>query len=362
MDSHSEAGLFFVAPPDAKNGATVRLGRTTTVVTALTLLVNMVVILFGVKLFSNGVEWLGRRLNLGDGSVGSILAAVGTALPEAVVPIIAIAFGASQATEDIGIGAIIGSSFMLATLALFVTGIAVAVFSLGGRRTVHVKADKAVLARDLRFFFVTYAATVGAALIDWRQLQVGLAIALVLAYAIYVYKTITGDTASDYQLSPLYFQKRAETPSWAAISAQLLVAMVVIIVGARFFVTGIEHASVALAIPTLIFSLLVTPFATELPEKFNSIMWIREGKDTLALGNITGAMVFQSCILPAIGILLTPWELTTPSLIAAAIGLVSTGAAYVQLQVRGNLHYRHLIGMGVLYMAFAAYAMTISVW
>ncbi|HEX2923306.1 MAG TPA: sodium:calcium antiporter [Chloroflexota bacterium] len=329
-------------------------------VTALTLLANILVILLGCKLFSNGVEWFGRKLNLGDGSVGSILAAVGTALPEAVVPIIAIVFGATQDMEDIGIGAIVGSSFMLATLALFVTGVAVAVFSASGRRTVHVKADPTVLTRDLRFFFITYATTIGAAMLDWRGLQLVLAFGLVMAYAVYVYRTITGDSASDYELEPLYFQRKASPPSFMAVAAQMAFAVVVIIVGAKFFVAGIEQASAALAIPTLVFSLLVTPFATELPEKFNSIMWVREGKDTLALGNITGAMVFQSCILPAIGIMLTPWELTTPSLVAAGLGLVSVGAAYVQLRVRGNLHYRHLIGMGLLYLGFAAYAIMLA--
>ena len=328
--------------------------------TALTLLVNILVILLGCKLFSNGVEWFGRRLKLGDASVGSILAAVGTALPEAVVPIIAIVFGTSKEVEDIGIGAIVGSSFMLATLALSVTGVAVAVFSMGGRRSVYVKADPVILARDLRFFFVTYSCTIGAALLHWRELQLALAFGLVLAYGVYVYKTITGDSASDYDLEPLYFHRGAVTPSFLSVTGQMLVALVVIVVGAKFFVSGIEQASMALAIPTLVFSLLVTPFATELPEKFNSIMWIRQGKDTLALGNITGAMVFQACILPAIGILLTPWELTPPSLIAAGLGLTSTGAAYVQLKVRGNLHYRHLIGMGMLYLGFAVYAIMLA--
>ena len=51
----------------------------------------------------------------------------------------------------------------------------------------------------------------------------------------------------------------------------------------------------------LIMSLLITPIATELPEKFNSVLWIRQRKDTLALGNITGAMVFQSTFPVSVG-------------------------------------------------------------
>ena len=53
-----------------------------------------------------------------------------------------------------------------------------------------------------------------------------------------------------------------------------------------------------------VLALVLAPLATELPEKFNSLIWVRQNKDTLAMGNITGAMVFQSCIPTAIGIIL----------------------------------------------------------
>ena len=47
---------------------------------------------------------------------------------------------------------------------------------------------------------------------------------------------------------------------------------------------------------SVLLALVIAPIATELPEKFNSVIWVRQGKDTLAMGNITGAMVFQSTI------------------------------------------------------------------
>jgi cation:H+ antiporter len=54
--------------------------------------------------------------------------------------------------------------------------------------------------------------------------------------------------------------------------------------------------------------LIVIPVATEMPEKFNSILWVRRGKDTLAFGNLTGAMVFQGTLLPAFGLQLATWR------------------------------------------------------
>ena len=52
----------------------------------LVLAVAFVVILLGAELFTNGIEWFGHKLNLAQGAVGSVLAAVGTALPETMIP------------------------------------------------------------------------------------------------------------------------------------------------------------------------------------------------------------------------------------------------------------------------------------
>src|SRR5215212_1484888 len=90
----------------------------------LILLASFVIILAGAELFTNGIEWFGRKLGLAEGAVGSVLAAVGTALPETMIPIIAIAFGGGgEATDAVGVGAILGAPFMLSTLAMFVTGV-----------------------------------------------------------------------------------------------------------------------------------------------------------------------------------------------------------------------------------------------
>src|SRR6266496_2427446 len=78
----------------------------------LMLLSTLAIILLGAAVFTNGLEWFGKKLNLTDGAVGSIFAAVGTALPETLVPIVAIIFGSKEAGHAIGIGAIIGAPFM----------------------------------------------------------------------------------------------------------------------------------------------------------------------------------------------------------------------------------------------------------
>ena len=58
-------------------------------------------------------------------------------------------------------------------------------------------------------------------------------------------------------------------------------------------------------ISALVLSLVLAPLATEMPEKANSVLWVRRGKDALALGNITGAMTFQASIPVALGLAFT---------------------------------------------------------
>ena len=74
----------------------------------LTLVIAFVIILAGAELFTNGIEWFGRKLELAEGAVGSVLAAVGTALPETMIPIIAILFASGASSHAVGVGAILG--------------------------------------------------------------------------------------------------------------------------------------------------------------------------------------------------------------------------------------------------------------
>lgn len=125
---------------------------------------SFLVILLGCEFFTNAVEWLGKRFELADGCVGSVLAAVGTAMPETLIPVIAILFLGGSSGEEIGAGAILGAPFMLATLALFACGMAVLVFrNRRGTSTLSINGD--LIRRDIRFFLIAYSLAAVAAFI-----------------------------------------------------------------------------------------------------------------------------------------------------------------------------------------------------
>ncbi len=321
------------------------------------LVLGLGIILAGAELFTNAVEWLGKRLGLNQGAIGSVLAAVGTAMPETLVPIIALVFGGGASSHDIGIGAILGAPFMLSTLAFFITGLAIVIFSRNGRRPRKVTADAAVMRRDLGFFILVYVVVVLAGVFHVSgAAKYVLSVVLFGFYGLYLWQTFTHEEegGEDTELAPLFFSRRPKdgTPSVLIIVLQLAVALAAIVAGAKSFVNGVSLVSNLLGVPAFVLAVIIAPIATELPEKFNSVIWVGQNKDTLALGNITGAMVFQSSVIPAIGMLLTPWVLQGLELATTIIALASATVAYLQVRQKGAISPWGLLLGGVFYAAF----------
>jgi cation:H+ antiporter len=327
----------------------------------LTSLASLAAILFCCELFTNAIEWLGRHLKLGAGAVGSVLAAVGTALPETLVPIVAIVFIGGDAAHDIGVGAILGAPFMLATLAFAIMGITVFGSARRGKRSYKMAVDEEVLRQDLACFFVVYTVAALSALLPWYGAKVIVAVALVCCYGVYVWLHFRKPShAGEEDLKALYFGlRRQHPPRLRTIVAQVVVALAGIMLAAGLFVKGLERISEHFGASALVLSLIITPIATELPEKFNSVIWIRRGKDTLALGNVTGAMVFQGCIPVAVGLLGTPWLLDATSVASVVIALVSAMLVFAYLILKRNLDSRLLLVGLPLYIAFLLYAFAV---
>lgn len=316
---------------------------------------SLAIILLSCELFTNGIEWLGKKLNIGDGVVGSIFSAVGTCLPETMIPIIAIILTKSgeQSNVDVGIGAIVGAPFMLSTLAFFISGLSVLVFSKS-RKTRHMmNVNSKILSRDIGFFIIVYSVGICATFISVTYIKSLIALFLLVCYILYIILTLKSDSASHGNIEPLYMANLIKIkPNMLVILFQILLALSGIVLGAHIFVDHLESISHLLGISALVLSLIIAPIATELPEKFNSVIWISKNKDTLALGNITGAMVFQSCIPVAIGILSTHWELDLKAMVSAGLSIASALVTYTWLKLKGKLNPIPLLMGGVFYATF----------
>jgi cation:H+ antiporter len=331
----------------------------------LFLIVSFTIILAGAELFTNGIEWFGHKLELAEGAIGSVLAAVGTAMPETMIPLIAIVFGGGVAASEVGVGAILGAPFMLSTLAMFVTGAAVLLLRKRRANREDLVVDPGVLGHDMAYFALAYGIAVGAALLPTDMILARRLICLLLIaiYAWYVIGHLRAEAAAEAELAPLRFHRldrkaapHPAPPRLRIVSLQVLVALACIIGGAWGFVNAVEGLSSSFGLDGTLLALIVAPIATELPEKMNSVIWVRQGKDTLAMGNITGAMVFQSAIPTSVGLLFAPqiWSVGGAGIAFASAGItfLSSAAIILPMLARRRLDGRALLVGGIFYLAY----------
>jgi cation:H+ antiporter len=322
----------------------------------LLLLVSFAIVLTGALIFTNAVEWIGHRLEVGVGAVGSILAAVGTAMPETLIAIVAL-LDVSEGSEEVAVGAIVGAPFLLATLAMGLVGLFAYLYRDKRDQGVQLNVHRPTLERDLVFFLSLFTL---AGLLAWgppAAVRIPVGIAFLLAYVFYVRLTLRGggDVQSEESLNPLIFERRPERredPALALCVIQLLVGLGAMVGGAHLFVEELLHIADSVGIDALVLALILAPLATELPEKVNSFFWVREGKDALALGNITGAMVFQSMIPVGIGLIFTDWNLSWTAILSIGLGLAGGLLAYESLHLARRFKLPAVIGWFALYASF----------
>jgi cation:H+ antiporter len=322
----------------------------------LLLALAFALLLAGAVVFTNAVEWAGLRLGLGAGAVGSLLAAVATALPESVIPVVAIVSG--EQTGQIAIGAILGAPFLLGTLAMLLVGVSTHAFAGRREQSEDLEIHAPTTARDLVISSACLIVALALGLASSGVVRDVAAIGLVLAYAVYVWRTVAHGGEAGEQPDRLYFDpKRPAGPRNPAVVAQVVVGIAAIIGGAHLFVTEIEHLAKQAGVSPLVLALVLAPLATELPEKANSVLWSRRGKDALALGNITGALVFQSMPIVAVGLAFTPWELTGPSIAAIVCAVLGIWLALAAVLRRRRFAAPAMAGWAALYAGFLGYVL-----
>jgi cation:H+ antiporter len=322
--------------------------------TLILFLASAAFIYLACEYFVNGVEWVGQRLAIGETATGTILAAFGTALPESVVTFVAVVFGTDQGQKDVGIGAALGGPLALSTLAYSVVGLTLlGSRRLGVTRKTRLDIDSRRLSRDQGWFLGIFIVKIGLGLVVFPG-KSWLGFLFLVAYGLYVAKELrsTGAAHEPAEMEPLKIRRKAAHPSlgWAAF--QTFMALWVIFVASRVFVDQLGVIGPWLGLPPQLVSLLLSPVATEMPETINAIIWVRQGKERLALANISGAMMIQATIPSALGLIFTHWLLEPPLILAGVITLLAIVALYMLFR-SGRITPGRLAWASSLYLLFA---------
>ncbi len=312
-----------------------------------------VVIYRGSEYFVNAVEWLGVRLRLGPIAIGTVLAGVGTALPESVVTVVAVFFGDDETGPEIAVGAAMGGPLVVGTIAYGAVGMML----LDRRRRGFVAdwsaVDSTRLLKDQRWFMVIFAAkaALGLVVFAWKP---WCGLAFLLVYAMYLRRELrpSGGQDSGEDLEPLAMQPRRVLPATWAVVVQSLLSLGLVFLTCQIFVAQLEWAGPILGLSPAVVALLLSPIATELPEVLNAIIWTRRGKTQLAISNICGSMMIQATVPSAVGLWMTPWNFGPAVVSAAGATLLTVGIVHVLL-LRSQLTARRLACAAGGYLLFA---------
>ena len=320
-------------------------------------------ILLCAEFFTNAVEYIGTKLSLSQAVVGNLIAAVGTALPETIIPIVAIIFHKGKGGEEIGIGAIIGAPFMLITMGMFLVGSGILCGNLLKTRKYVLPVEKNIFIKDMKFFLFSFGLAVLCAKIfpENKMLHYVVGFILLINYAFYVISTFKTTSAKMQSKQELYLLKIFNFFKFPTVLMkfgifwgifQTVLSLLIMVKGAHIFVGSLKKIALTLGFDPLLFALIVAPVATELPEKFNSFLWSLRGKDILAVGNITGAMVFQSTFPVTIGLWFTSWKISSFALISCYMALLLALVYAFLICVYKKIPLPMLLLSGILYIVY----------
>lgn len=356
---------------------------------------------FACEWFLNAVEWLGARLNLGSTAVGSILAAIGTAMPESIITLMALLFGSHAAREGLAVGSALGGPLVVSTVASAAAGITLILNrrrlareatadgqaaraarqaqghdtngpALGSPLVPEFAEDDLYPAHPLengavvlskteheriglaqKWFIATFVFTTILGMVAFPG-KSWLGIVLFVVYALYFRAELKGEdeAASDEGLDALRFQPKAAKPAMWAIVTQIAVCLVVMLVASETFVKQVEWAGEAMGIAPIVVALLLCPVATELPETLNAIIWARQGKARLALANVAGSMIIQGTIPAGLAMLGSPWMFDMPAILASA-AIIGVAIYLWAIYRKARVSPWALVGAFGFYVAFA---------
>lgn len=239
-------------------------------------------------MFLTGAKQIGASVGLSRFTIGVLIVALGTSLPELASSVVAVLQGSTQ----IVIASVVGSNI---TNILLIVGLLAVIC---GRIVVNQELIKTELPiffiATAHFVLVLYDGTVD-------RLEGVLLLGTFVAYAWYLL------TEAHYA-KKAHVEKNKHAHVHLEPKSLLYVCLGIcgVVVGAHFAVEMIVEIATALHVPLAVVSIGAIAIGASLPELFVSLHALRQGEAELAIGNVFGSNVFNMLVVIGIPALIQP--------------------------------------------------------
>lgn len=301
------------------------------------------VLTIGADLLIRGSTEIARRIGVSELLIGLTLIGFGTSTPELVSSVQAALIG----SPGVAIGNVVGSNIVNI---LFILGMSAVIAPFA--------VDRKSFARDGVVVLIATIAMIGVAMTGEFARSTGAAfLAAIACYIAYAFLTE---------------RRRPETPKAeqhaaagvAAVGPKSLlldfvfvaVGLALLIIGAKFLVTGAINIAGRLGVSETIIGLTIVAIGTSLPELVTSIIAAARGKSGLALGNVVGSNIYN--IFGILGVTAAIRPIRAPAEIVAFDNWVMLGATLVMIffvVTQSRLSRAEGAFMVAAYLAYVAY-------
>ncbi len=143
----------------------------------------------------------------------------------------------------------------------------------------------------------------------------GIALCLCLVayvwWAIHLSRRESREVQEEYEGSNILSQKRNGTSITAQL-ALMIAGLVLLVIGAEWFVRGAVKIALALGISELVVSLTIVAAGTSLPEVVVSVLASYRGERDIAVGNVVGSSIFNILAVLGLTALMIPHGVIVP--------------------------------------------------
>lgn len=250
---------------------------------AFIFIVALYMVIKGATMATNYAGKLAESFRLSKYTVGFIIVAVISILPETFIAINA----AIKGIPSFGLGMLFGSNIADLTLIF-----AILVFYAGR----SLKVESKILKNHVIYpFILLFPLILG---LDGYFSRIE-GVALILAGAIFYYLALRNGT--DGTVPMVTGNSRYKS------IAMLLVSMAILLVGAHFTVTSATSVANSFGVSPILVGMLIVGLGTTMPELFFSLRSIKKRDDSLAIGDLLGTVLADATIVVGILALVNPF-------------------------------------------------------
>jgi cation:H+ antiporter len=264
---------------------------------------GLVALTIGAELLIRGSTALARRMGVSELLIGLTLVGFGTSTPELVASVQAALVG----SHGVAVGNVVGSN--LANI-LLILGLSALI--------APIAVERKSFNRDAAALALATLLAVGVSLTgEYGRLAGAGFLAAITLYILLAFATERAKPAAPE--TRRHAEEAAALPAGpnsTFINVVLVVAgLALLMIGARFLVTGAIEIASTLGVSETVIGLTVVAIGTSLPELFTSVMAALRGRSALALGNVVGSNIYN--LLGILGVTALIQPIAVPAQILA---------------------------------------------